>query len=85
MTPIRLADLREAKVRRPDNPPASGEQLMLNLTDRAHSVVEWGMRHALAQHDESVAWELDSALAQLEQACALMRRELTAQRFKEAA
>lgn len=82
MTPIRLADLRDAKVRRPDNRP---EQLLLHFNDRAHAALDWGVRHALAPLDDGVAWELDSALSQLEQACALMRRELMARRFKEAA
>lgn len=84
MSPISLTALREQKVRRPEN-PLTDEQLLLYFTDRAHAAIDWGMRHAITPLDESVAWQLDSALSELEQACALMRRKIAQTRFKEAA
>ena len=83
MSPISLAALREQKVRRPEN-VQTGAQILLYLTDRAHGAIDWGMRHAITPADESVAWQLDSALSELEQACALMRRRI-AERFVEVA
>jgi hypothetical protein len=84
MSPISLAALLEQKVRRTENPPTC-KQLLLHLTDRAHGAIDWGMRHAITPADEAVAWQLDSALGELEQACALMRRRIAQARFEEAA